>query len=130
MAESTEDTAGAAERLEAAAGRLEKAAAWLEQRQAELNGDITKIVATVDANAESRQQELEQALAEAERQIAELKAQAGGRRTTPAAQLLAKRGVGSADAAEAGTLDAALGGLSLEQRVAVKAQLIRSGVLG
>ena len=30
---------------------------------------------------------------------------------------------------EAGSLDAALNGLSLEQRVAVKAQLVRSGAL-
>ena len=55
----------------------------------------------------------------------------GGRKTVPMAtmQLLAKQGIGSVDGLEAGSLDAALTGLSLEQRVAVKAQLIRAGAL-
>ena len=73
-------------------------------------------------------------LLDAEQQIAELKAQAAaanGRKTLPVAtmQLLAKQGIGSVDGLEAGSLDAALTGLSLEQRVAVKAQLIRTGAL-
>jgi hypothetical protein len=75
---------------------------------------------------------LEQAagrLAEAEITIATLRAQAAsntGRKTTVAATLVAKEGV----AMEAGALDAALSTLSLEQRIAVKAQLLRSGLLG
>jgi hypothetical protein len=124
----------AAERLEAAAERLEKTVAWLEERQAAMTGDVSKIVATVDATEAARQGELERKLEEAERQIAELKAQAAaanGRKTLPVAtmQLLAKQGIGSVDGLEAGSLDAALNGLSLEQRVAVKAQLIRAGAL-
>jgi hypothetical protein len=43
--------------------------------------------------------------------------------------LLAKQGV-SADSIEAGALDAALSSLSMEQRFAVKAQLMRAGLLG
>jgi hypothetical protein len=123
-----------AERLEAAADRLEKTVAWLEERQAAMTGDVAKIVATVDATADARQRDLERKLEEAEQQIAELKAQAAaanGRKTLPVAtmQLLAKQGIGSVDGMEAGSLDAALTGLSLEQRVAVKAQLIRAGAL-
>ena len=123
-----------AERLEAAADRLDKAVAWLEERQAAMTGDVAKIVATVDATADARQRDLERKLEEAEQQIAELKAQAAaanGRKTLPVAtmQLLAKQGIGSVDGLEAGSLDAALTGLSLEQRVAVKAQLIRAGAL-
>ena len=123
-----------AERLEAAADRLEKTVAWLEERQAAMTGDVAKIVATVDATADARQRDLERKLEEAEQQIAELKAQAAaanGRKTLPVAtmQLLAKQGIGSVDGLEAGSLDAALTGLSLEQRVAVKAQLIRAGAL-
>ncbi len=123
-----------AERLEAAADRLEKTVAWLEERQAAMTGDVAKIVATVDATADARQRDLERKLEEAEQQIAELKAQAvaaNGRKTLPVAtmQLLAKQGIGSVDGLEAGSLDAALTGLSLEQRVAVKAQLIRAGAL-
>ncbi|MGA9719900.1 MAG: hypothetical protein WBQ79_16590 [Acidobacteriaceae bacterium] len=123
-----------AERLQAAADRLEKTVAWLEERQAAMTGDVAKIVATVDATADARQRDLERKLEEAEQQIAELKAQAAaanGRKTLPVAtmQLLAKQGIGSVDGLEAGSLDAALTGLSLEQRVAVKAQLIRAGAL-
>jgi hypothetical protein len=125
----------ATERVKAAAERLEKAVAWLEERQAAMTGDVARIVATVDASADGRQRELERKLEVAEQQIAELKAQAAaatsGRKTLPVAtmQLLAKQGIGSVDGLEAGSLDAALTGLSLEQRIAVKAQLIRSGTL-
>lgn len=123
-----------AERLQAAAERLEKTMTWLEERQAAMTGDVAKIVATVDATGDARQRDLERKLEEAEQQIAELKAQAAaanGRKTLPVAtmQLLAKQGIGSVDGLEAGSLDAALTGLSLEQRVAVKAQLIRAGAL-
>jgi hypothetical protein len=125
----------AAERLEAAAERLEKTVAWLEEHHSAMTGDVSKIVATVDANADAKHRELERKLEEAEQQIAELKAQAAAmnsRKTVPVAtmQLLAKQGIGSVEGIEAGSLDAALGGLSLEQRVAVKAQLIRAGALG
>jgi hypothetical protein len=99
-----------------------------------MTGDVARIVATVDATADTRQRELERKLEEAEQQIAELQAQAaapGGRKTIPMStmQLLAKQGIGSVEGLEAGSLDAALTGLSLEQRVAVKAQLARSGAL-
>jgi hypothetical protein len=127
----------ATERLQAAAERLEKTVAWLEERQAAMTGDVARIVATVDASGDVRYREMERKLVEAEQQIAELKAQAvaasavSGRKTLPVGtmQLLAKQGIGSVDGLEAGSLDAALNGLSLEQRVAVKAQLIRTGAL-
>ena len=125
------------ERLQAAAERLERTVAWLEERQLAMTGDVARIVATVDASGDARYREMERKLAEAEQQLAELKAQAAavppasGRRTLPVGtmQLLAKQGIGSVDGLEAGSLDAALTGLSLEQRIAVKAQLIRSGAL-
>ena len=124
------------ERLQAAAERLEKTVSWLEERQAAISGDVARIVATVDASVDARQRELERKLEEAEQQIAELKAQSAaasqsGRKTLPAstALLLAKQGVGSVGGLEAGSLDAALTGLSLEQRVAVKTQLARAGAL-
>jgi hypothetical protein len=83
--------------------------------------------------------ELERKLEAAERQIAELRAQgaeltersSAARKTLPAAttQLLAKQGITTLDAIEAGAVDAALTGLNLEQRIAVKAQLLRAGLL-
>jgi hypothetical protein len=122
------------EKLDAAASLLERAVAQLEQREA-ATGEVQKIVAEVEAGVSERELELERRLAQAEQQIAELRAQeskaGSARKTLPAAttQLLAKQGVTSLDSIEAGALDAALTGLSLEQRIAVKSQLLRAGVL-
>ena len=125
------------ERLAAAAGLLEQAVERLAQRQNDFamnaEASIGRIVATVEARREA---ELEEKLAAAEAQIAELKAAAGsvvthGRKTLPVAMvnLLAKQGV-TVDSMEAGAVDAALVSLSIEQRIAVKAQLMRAGLLG
>jgi hypothetical protein len=128
------------ERLAAAAGLLEQTVERLAQRQSDFALDaeasIGRIVATVEGRREA---ELEEKLAAAEAQIAELKAAAAsvpvavthGRKTLPVAMvsLLAKQGV-AVDSIEAGALDAALGSLSMEQRFAVKAQLMRAGLLG
>ena len=128
------------ERLAAAAGMLEQAVERLTQRQNDFALDaeasIGRIVATVEARREA---ELEEKLAAAEAQIAELKTAADsvpatvthGRKTLPVAMvnLLAKQGV-TVDSMEAGAVDAALGSLSIEQRIAVKAQLMRAGLLG
>jgi phosphoserine phosphatase len=129
------------ERLAAAAGLLEQAVERLAQRQNDFALDaeasIGRIVATVEGRREA---ELEEKLAAAEAQIAELKAAAAGsvpvavtngRKTLPVAMvnLLAKQGV-MVDSMEAGAVDAALVSLSIEQRIAVKAQLMRAGLLG
>lgn len=121
------------ERLAAAAGLLEQAVERLAQRQSESEDSIGRIVATVEARREA---ELEEKLAAAEAEIAELRASAtssvtNGRKTLPVGMvnLLAKQGV-TVDSMEAGSLDAALVSLSLEQRIAVKAQLMRAGLLG
>jgi len=124
------------ERLAAAAGLLEQAIERFAQRQSEVaEASINRIVATVEGRREA---ELEEKLAAAEARIAELKAAASvpstvthGRKTLPVAMvnLLAKQGV-SVDSMEAGAVDAALVSLSVEQRIAVKAQLMRAGLLG
>jgi hypothetical protein len=120
------------QRLAAAAGLLEQAVERLAERQKDAEASIGRISATVDADLEER-------LAVAETQIAELKAAAAyvpvavtnGRKTLPVGMttLLAKQGV-TVDSMEAGALDAALVSLSMEQRFAVKAQLMRAGLLG
>ena len=130
--------------LSAAAHALEATAGKLEQREAAISGDVQKITAAVDSSSESlrRELELEKKLAIAEQEIATLLAQgaaansvsasaAGARKTLPAAtvQLLAKQGIDSLEGLDTGKLDAALSGLSIEQRLAVKAQLLRSGAL-
>jgi septal ring factor EnvC (AmiA/AmiB activator) len=123
-----------AERLEAAMALLERTLNWLEERQSTLTGEVEKISATVEQTR--RETELAEKLAVAERALSELKAsttQSGLtplRRTLPAAtsEMLAKRGVGDGPV-DVQTLDAALSGLSLEQRIAVKTQLLRSGAI-
>jgi len=119
------------ERLEAATALLEKTLGWLEERQGALSGQVERITATVEQSR--REAELQDKLAAAERELAELKAAAQNpvtpvRRTVPAgtAEMLAKRGIGDGPV-DVRALDAALSGLSLEQRIAVKTQLLRAG---
>lgn len=132
-----------AERLEHAATLLERTLAWLEERQSALTGEVEKISATVEQSR--REEELADKLATAERELAELRAaatltpaaqQAQGamaqavRKTVPpsTSEMLAKHGIGDGPV-DARTLDAALAGLSLEQRIAVKSQLLRAGAI-
>jgi septal ring factor EnvC (AmiA/AmiB activator) len=125
---------GIVERLEAATTALERTLNWLEERQSALTGEVERISATVDQTR--RETELAEKLAAAECELAELKA-AGAqsglsplRRTVPAAtvEMLAKHGIGDGPV-DVRTLDAALSGLSLEQRIAVKTQLLRAGAI-
>ena len=121
-----------AERLEAATARLERTLNMLEERQG--SGEVEKISATVDQSR--REAELAEKLAAAERELIELRAAAALpafnplRRTLPAAtsEMLAKQGIGEGPV-DVRTLDAALAGLSLEQRIAVKTQLLRAGAI-
>ena len=112
----------------------------------EMNDDLGVTIDRLTAAASLLEQtiaHLEEKLIAAEQQIAALEAHATeagapfvrsssrtGRKTLPTAMtsLLAKQGV-AIDSLEAGALDAALASLSLEQRIAVKAQLLRAGLL-
>ena len=138
------------ERIGAAAAALERVAEQMAERQvalaAEAEQSVERIVATVEGQREAelaaRLRIAEAKLAEAEGRIAELSAAAAqavvpaGRKTISAGvgQLLAKQGVSvdglESGRMEAGSIDAALSSLSIEQRFAVKAELLRSGMLG
>jgi hypothetical protein len=120
------------ERLEAATSLLERTITLLEEQQGA--GEVARISATVEQTR--RESELHEKLAAAEREIAELKAGAVHsalnplRRTVPAltSEMLAKHGIAEGPV-DVRTLDAALAGLSLEQRIAVKSQLLRAGAV-
>jgi ATP-dependent Lon protease len=122
------------ERLEAATTLLEKALSWLEERQGALSGEVERISATVEQS--QREAGLAEKLAAAERELADVKTAAAPvalnplRRTVPSAtsEMLAKHGIGEGPV-DVRTLDAALAGLSLEQRIAVKSQLLRAGAI-
>jgi chromosome segregation ATPase len=116
-----------------ASERLQAAACHLEEISARLAG--VQIEASLE-RVNAREAELEERLAAAEATIAALQAQAStqtheslqaqGRKTPPAGLLVGKGAV----ALEAGALDAALESLTIEQRFAVKAGLLRGGLLG
>jgi hypothetical protein len=119
------------ERLEAAAALLESTLGRLEERQGALTGEVERITATVEQGR--REGELAEKLAAAERELAELKAGAAQGilnplRRTATTEMLAKHGIGDGPV-DVRTLDAALSGLSLEQRIAVKSQLLRAGAI-
>jgi len=122
------------ERLEAATAQLEQTLRWLEERQNALSGEVEKITATIEQS--KREAELAEKLTAAEQELAEVKAKAADtvlnplRRTLPSAtsEMLAKRGIGEGPI-NVKALDEALSGLSLEQRIAVKTQLLRAGAI-
>jgi septal ring factor EnvC (AmiA/AmiB activator) len=122
------------ERLEAATTLLERTLSLMQERQSALTGEVEKISATVEQSR--REGELAERLAAAEREVAGLKATGTQnalsplRRTLPSAtnEMLAKHGIGEGPV-DVRTLDAALAGLSLEQRIAVKTQLLRAGAI-
>ncbi len=123
-----------ADRLEAATTLLEKTLNWLEEQHGALSGEVDRISATVEQSR--RESELIEKLAAVQRELAEVKAAAAPavsnplRRTLPSAtsEMLAKHGIGEGPV-DVRTLDAALAGLSLEQRIAVKSQLLRAGAI-
>lgn len=128
------DEKSIAERLEAATTLLERTVSWLEERQEALSGEVERISGTVEQS--KRESELAEKLAAMERELAEVKSESSQtvlnplRRTLPAAttDMLAKHGIGDGPV-DVHTLDAALSGLSLEQRIAVKTQLLRAGAI-
>ncbi len=127
----SDDLGMALERLNAAAGLLEQAA----ERFAGLDLSVALNASLPSA----REQQLEQRLAEAEATIVSLRAEAArtetarasasyaGRKTAPAGApaLASREGV----AVEASALDASLRSLSIEQRIAVKSEMLRTGLL-
>lgn len=125
-----------AERSQTAATLPEEALSRMEERDATtaLSGEVEKISATVEPDR--HEPELAERLARAERELAEIKAAAAQnvlnplRKTVPTAtsDMLAKHGIGEGQV-DVRTLDAALAGLSLEQRIAVKSQLLRAGAI-
>jgi hypothetical protein len=140
------DLMEAAQRLETVAASLEEAAARIAAVQAERlaaqQQPVGRIVAAVEEeetpSGSLRAVELEQRLAAVEAQIAQLTAHpatVGGRKTVSpgTSAMLSKQGVHVAaggETLEAAALDGALTSLSIEQRIAVKAELLRAGLLG
>jgi predicted RNase H-like nuclease (RuvC/YqgF family) len=139
MDEAMDESKSAIERLGAAAESLERVLGKIEAQYESLNAKVDRIVAAIEdgaleASAEPQiAEELQEKVAQLERQKTELEAQARrlGRKTLSplVCGLLAKSGVESQGGVEEAALDKALGALSVEQRIAVKAEMARAGLL-
>ena len=129
-----------AERLASAAESLDRVLGRLDSQQDALNAKVDRIVAAVDerssyepAETEATRQ-LQERVAELEKSNSDLKAQAARmvRKTLPplVSSILAKSGTdGGGEKIERGALDKTLQSLSVEQRIAVKAELARAGMI-
>jgi hypothetical protein len=133
----TPDTPSLAERLAQATISLANALSNLDAQFSSLHAKIDRIVAAVDngdleVNAHSGVP-LYNKVVELEKANHDLQAQnAAARRKTLSPMvtaLLAKQGVEGDTLIETSIIEKALTGLSIEQRIAVKAELSRAGVL-
>jgi ABC-type transporter Mla subunit MlaD len=126
-----------AERLATAAESLDRVLGRLDAQQEALNAKVDRIVAAVDEQASRPERgdaahALHERVAELERSNSDLKAQAARmvRKTLPpmVSAILAKSEE-SGEKIEKSVLDKTLAPLSVEQRIAVKAELARAGVI-
>jgi len=128
----------AADRLATAAETLDRVLGKLDAQQEALNAKVDRIVAAVEERGTEVEEprgsrELEGRVAELEKANSDLKAQAARltRKTLSpfVAALLAKNGSDSAEKLDPAALDKTLQTLSVEQRVAVKAEMARAGMI-
>ncbi len=125
--ETMQQLAASAEKLAKAAEALDRALARLDEQHAALNAKVERIVAAIEEKAP--EEGLKERVAELERANAELKAQASRRKTfSPLVTALLGKNCESEEM-DAGKLDKALSSLSVEQRIAVKAELARAGII-
>lgn len=128
------------DRLAQAAETLSATLTRLDARHDELTAKIERIIAAIetDAGEEADRKALEARIVELERANTDLKAQAERRASIVAARktlpplvtaLLAKSGVEPEEKLDPTTLDKTLASLSVEQRIAVKGQMARAGLI-
>jgi len=129
-----------AERLANAAESLDRVLGRLDVQQEALNTKVDRIVAAVDERASYEMEhpdgtrQLQERLAELEKSNTDLKVQAARmtRKTLPpmVSAILAKScGESGSEKLDKGVLDKTLQSLSVEQRIAVKAELARAGMI-
>lgn len=142
-AELTKQFLESSARLAAASEALEQTIARLDAQHNELSTKIDRMVAAVDDTAErktleervtdllGKKEELEKQNAELKAQAARATSSANMRKTLPpmVSALLAKNGFDTGDKFEVSALDKILAPLSVEQRIAVKGEMARAGVI-
>ena len=129
--------AAAADRLANAAETLDRVLGKLDAQQEALNAKVDRIVAAIeDPEVETSAhgpRQLEQRVAELEKTNSDLKAQAARltRKTLSpfVSALLSKYNGDAEEKLDPAALDKTLQALSLEQRIAVKAEMARAGMI-
>lgn len=130
----------AADKLALATEALDRVLGKLESQQETLNAKVDRIVAAVEeqiAHEAERDQaegagDLQQRMAELEKSNADLKAQAARltRKTlSPVVSALLAKNEVEGERFDGAVLDKTLGALSVEQRMAVKAEMARAGMI-
>jgi len=135
--EMTQQLAATAERLANAAETLDRVLQKLDSQQEALDAKVDRIVAAVEERpADSdpdRARKLEQRVSELEKTNTELRAQAArmARKTLSplVTALLSKSGTEPGDRLDPAVVDKTLQSLSVEQRIAVKAEMARAGMI-
>src|SRR5579871_5072940 len=134
--ETVQQLMATAERLANAAESLDRVLGRLDAQQESLNAKVDRIVAAVDeragleASEGAASHELQERVAELEKSNADLKAQAA-RKTLPpmVSAIMAKSGDTGNEKIDKSVLEKTLQSLSVEQRIAVKAELARAGMI-
>lgn len=139
--EMTEQLAATAGRLANAAETLDRVLERLDAQQEALNAKVDRIVAAVEDGGTTHHEiessgdttQLEKRVAELEKTNTELKAQAVrlGRKTLSplVSGLLGKSFPEAGDKLDSAALSKTLQSLSVEQRIAVKAEMARAGMI-
>jgi|SRR5579864_264914 len=135
--EMIDQLAAAADRLANAAETLDRVLGKLDAQQEALNAKVDRIVAAVEEQetetGDAGSRELEHRVAELEKANTDLKAQAARltRKTLSpfVSALLSKYGGDSEEKLDGAALDKTLQTLSVEQRIAVKAEMARAGMI-
>jgi ABC-type transporter Mla subunit MlaD len=137
QSETLDQLAAAADRLANAAETLDRVLDKLGAQHDAMNAKVDRIVAAVEERGADitagAAHELERRVAELEKANTDLKAQAARltRKTLSpfVSALLSKNNAEPGERLEAGALDKTLQTLSVEQRIAVKAEMARAGMI-
>ncbi|SRR5208283_1905579 len=140
--ETTKQLLATAERLASAAGTLDRVLEKLDAQQAALNAKVDRIAAAVEERVSDASEitdetnwprKLKDRIIELEKANNDLKGQAARltRKTLSplVSALLSKSSVEAGERLDVGMLDKTLQSLSVEQRIAVKAEMARAGMI-
>lgn len=139
--ETSQQLLATAERLASAAETLDRVLEKIDSQQAALNAKVDRIAAAVEervsdvsetADEINWPRKLKERIAELEKANNDLKGQAArlSRKTlSPLVTALLSKSVEVGDKLDLGALDKTLQSLSMEQRIAVKAEMARAGMI-